>query len=135
MNDVERMAVELSVRRAIASYCQTCDDGRFEEFAAVFAKDAVVAFLGKEIVGRDAIREWITAAMPEHKRGKHVTFNVVVDVQDEARASATVDFFFLARTPDGPRISTAGRYLDEFAPDDDRWVFTRHEITFLAPPS
>ena len=135
MKDIERLIIESAVRRTVAAYCQTCDDGRFDEFAECFAKDAVVAFNDREIVGRDAIREWITAAMPAHKRGRHVTQNVLVDVRDEKHATAAVDFFFLARTPDGPRISTAGRYLDEFGAHDGRWVFTRREITFLQAPT
>ena len=131
MNEMEKLTIESSVRHTIAAYCQMCDDGRFAEFADCFAADALIAYRDTRLTGRDVIREWITQAMPADKRGQHVTYNTVIDVADETHATASTDFLFLARTPDGPHISTAGRYLDEFAPFDGKWLFTRREITFL----
>jgi ketosteroid isomerase-like protein len=127
---------ENAVRRTIAEYCHTCDDGRFEEFGECFAEDAVVVLMGKEIVGRDAIKAWIAKGQPAEKRGKHVTFNVLLDVDGDAgRGTGAVDYLFLARSADGPRVSTAGRYLDNYVRTGDRWLFARREITFMAPPA
>jgi hypothetical protein len=96
----------------------------------------VVVLMGKEIVGRAAIEAWIAKGQPAEKRGKHVTFNVLLDV-DEAAGTGTgaVDYLFLARSEGGPRVSTAGRYLDHYVRAGERWVFARREITFLAPPA
>lgn len=127
-----RLAAESEIRRTIAAYCQTCDDGRFDEFGECFATDAVVTVMGKEIIGRDAIVAWISKSMPAEKRGKHVTINPLVTVDaDATRATADVDYLFVATSPNGPRMTTAGRYLDVLLPDGDRWVFARREITFL----
>jgi ketosteroid isomerase-like protein len=127
-----RLAAESEIHRTIAAYCQTCDDGRFEEYGECFATDAVVAVMGEEIVGRNAIVAWISKAMPADKRGKHVTINSLVTVDPDAtRATAHVDYLFVAKSPNGPRMTQAGRYLDVLVPEGDRWVFVRREITFL----
>ena len=126
------VAAELAIRRTLAAYCQTCDDGRFDEFAACFAGDATMTALGQTVRGRDAIRDWITAAMPPSRRGKHVCVNAVITITGDVARSDS-DFLFLAPGRDGPVVTTAGRYADELERDGDRWVFTRREITLLAP--
>ena len=123
--------VDAAVRRTTAEYCQTCDDGRWDEFALCFAPDAVVQVMGKDIVGRDAIRDWISAAMPPEKRGKHIAVNSLIEVDgDDIRAST--DFMFLALGASGPTITTVGRYVDRFVHLDGRWVFASREI--VMPP-
>jgi ketosteroid isomerase-like protein len=127
-----RLLAESEVRRTIAEYCQFCDDGRFDEFGECFAPDAVLLVMGHEVVGRNAIVAWISTAMPAEKRGKHVTINPLITIDpDGARATAAVDYLFVAKSDSGPRMTTAGRYLDAFIPHDERWVFARREITFL----
>ena len=126
------VVADLGVRRTLATYCQTCDDGRFDDFAECFAPDATMTALGRTVVGRDAIRGWIAAAMPPERRGKHVCVNAVITCDGDT-AHAESDFLFLAPGPRGPVISTAGRYVDDLRRDGDRWVFTRRDIVLMAP--
>ena len=133
--DLARLVAESEIRRTIADYCHSCDDGRFDDYGACFTPDAVMVAMGKDIVGREAIIGWITAAQPPERRGKHVTFNTLLEIDvDAGRAKGATDYMFLGRSPSGPQITTAGRYLDEFVPVDGRWLFARREITFLVPP-
>lgn len=125
------IATDLGVRHTLASYCQTCDDGRFDEFGQCFTEDAVVVVMGQEIHGRAAIQAWITEAMPAERRGRHVTINSLID-SDAAPISAVSDFVFVALRPE-LRISVAGRYHDQFRFDGDRWRFSRREIELLRP--
>lgn len=127
----DRVAAELAVRRTLAEYSQTCDDGRFDEFGECFTADAVVVVLGREVRGRTAIREWIANAMPPERRGKHVCVDPIITVEED-RATASSDFMFVARDAGGWRITTAGRYLDELHLDGDRWLLSRREI--VLPP-
>ena len=128
---VARLVAESEIRRTIADYCHSCDDGRFDDFALCFAPDAVVVLGGKVVAsGRTAIQAWIEKGQPPDKRGKHVTVNSLVTI-DGAEARGATDFVFVARTPDGPQVTTAGRYLDMFAPYGDRWLFTSREIQLL----
>lgn len=128
----DAVAAELAIRRTLAAYCQSCDDGRFDDLGACFTTDARVLVLGREVAGRDAISTWMSAAMPPEKRGRHLTVNSLITVADE-RAAAVSDFVFLALTPDGPRISTAGRYHDEFRLADGEWLIASREIQLLPP--
>lgn len=132
MTDAERASAESAIRRVIAAYCHSCDEGRFADYAQLFAPDATVVLPGQEVTGRAAIQAWITAGQPPHKRGMHVTTNVELDVV-EGRARGRTGFLFLAHGTSGLQVSTAGRYLDEFVRDGGSWLIARREITFLRP--
>ena len=121
-------AVEAEVLRTIALYCQTVDDGRFEEFAGCWTLDAELRSGDDVVQGREAIRAWMERAQPPQRRGTHVTVNTVVDVLGPTEANAASDFLFLSRTGGTPTISVTGRYLDRFAPVDGRWLFASREI-------
>lgn len=126
----DAVTAELAIRRTLAAYCQSCDDGRFDDLGACFTTDARVVVLGREVTGREAITSWMAGAMPPEKRGRHLTVNSLITVDGE-RAGAVSDFAFLALTPDGPRISTAGRYYDELRLADGEWLIARREISLL----
>lgn len=136
MDPLDRLIAEAEIRRTIGDYCQSCDDGRFADYAACFTPDAEV-LLGSAVVatGRTGIEAWITRAMPPEQRGMHVTVNTLITWTAERSALATTDFLFLARGEGGPRITSAGRYVDTFAPaEGGRWLFARREIRLLSRP-
>lgn len=128
MSDTDRLAADLAIRRTIARYCQTVDDGRFDEFEGCWAADAVVTVMGQTIEGRGAIKDWITAAQPPEARGKHCTFEPWIEFDGDDAARAATDFVFFAKGEDGPVASTTGRYVDRFVPEGDDWVFARRDI-------
>jgi uncharacterized protein (TIGR02246 family) len=120
----------------IARYCQLCDDGRFTEFAALFADDAEFVVMGRTYRGRAAIADFMEDAQPPERRGKHLTANVVLDIDDAGgEASACTDYVFVGReaeAPGGFAITSVGRYHDEFRRGSDgAWRFARREIVFL----
>ena len=120
--------VEAGVRRTLALYCHTVDDGHFDEFESCWDADAVVRVQGQELTGRAAIRAWIEAAMPLERRGRHLTFNTLVDGEGDA-ATAVSDFAFVkVRGDDAPRITVTGRYLDTLRQEDGAWVLTARSI-------
>lgn len=120
--------IDTEVRRTLAAYCQTVDDGRFDDFAELWAPDAVLRVLDDEFRGRDAIRSWIERSQPPEKRGRHLTVNVLVTVEATDRATAASDFVFLGRGDGGWRIGVVGRYVDELVPLDGRWAFASRTI-------
>jgi uncharacterized protein (TIGR02246 family) len=126
---------EREIRRLIAEYCHHYDDRRPDAFAQLFTEDAHLVVSGRDITGRDAIRDQIGTQAPDQAPGQHVTYNSVIEVApDGARASARTDFCYLRRDRDSLVISTAGRYLDELV-HDDRWRFARRTIVFLGDPA
>lgn len=133
------MSAEEAIRRTLAGYCHTCDDGRFGAFALLFAADAELAVMGSVHRGRDAIEAFMAAAQPPERRGKHLCANPLIAVADDgASATAVTDYVFIARAAGaegGPMgsfaITSAGRYHDRLVLDDGTWRFARREIVFL----
>lgn len=118
---------EEDIRRTIARYCMLCDEGRFDEWGELFTADARFHVLGDTHEGRAAIQSFIEAAQPEPARGKHVTTNVLIQVDSwNGTAAVWTDYVFVDRTG---RITSQGRYHDLMERGGDKmWRFTLREI-------
>jgi len=120
-----------AIARVVARYCHLLDDGRWDEFADIWAEDAEFVLGGETTRGRDAIRASIEATQPPERRGRHLAVNVEVDV-DGDEASAVVDFMFWARDREGKaKLMFLGRYDDRLVRSDGGWRFARREIAFF----
>lgn len=117
-----------AIRDTLASYCHTADDGRFEEFALLFAEDGVVTVLNERLEGRAAIREWMRDALPPERRGRHVTANSRMELEGADRARVVSDFLFYSETEEGWRVTQTGRYHDVLVRRGGGWSFARREI-------
>ena len=123
-------ADERAITRVLAEYCHLVDDGNVEALLDRFTDEAIFEFGGRETVGRAALAAYFAAtALPEH-RGKHITANIVVDV-DGDRATAASDFVFLKKTTDGLSPRLTGRYLDDLRRIDGRWRVSRRAVALL----
>lgn len=120
---------EEGIRKTIAQYCHFCDDGRFEEWADLYTEDATFRVFGIQHTGRDAVRAFIENAQPPEKRGKHICFNSVIEIEGP-EARAWTDFVFLANVAGTFAITNAGRYHDVLRRDPDRWRFVERRIVF-----
>lgn len=132
MSSIE--ADDVAIRRLLAAYCHAYDDGRTEDFAALFTDDAQFTVMGVTHTGRAAIRENIGAWKPGTPPGQHITYNTVLDVAGDT-ADAATDFAYLQRSDDGLRLTQAGRYLDEFVREDGEWRIHSRTIRFLGDDS
>ena len=127
---------ESLIRRLIAEYCHHYDDGRSDDFAALFADDATFTVFGTTHRGRQAIHDNIGRQRPGMSPGQHVTYNSVIDIADDAStARAWTDFLYMSKTADGFRTSNAGRYHDRLVHESDRWRFASRTIVFLGDPA
>jgi uncharacterized protein (TIGR02246 family) len=125
------------IRRLLAEYCHAYDDGRADDFAALFTEDAEFRVFGTTRNGRREIRDTIGRQQPGMPPGQHVTYNSVIDVDpDGETARASTDFLYLRKEANGHVITAAGRYHDRLVRNADRWRFGRRTIVFLgeAPP-
>lgn len=131
-----------AIRATLAEYCHTCDDGRFNSFADLFATDAQLVVMGRTHTGREAIGAFMAAAQPPDRRGKHLCANSLITVSADGRhARAVTDYVFVGRAESGDgaaggpmgsfAITSVGRYHDELVREGDRWRFARREIVFL----
>ena len=122
---------EDGIRRTLAQYAQFCDDGRFDDFADLFAKDATFRVLDQAHEGRQSIKAFMEKAMPPEKRGRHACFNSVIEVDGDT-ARAFTDYVFVGRADGGGfAITSVGRYHDNLVREGDRWRFAERRIVFL----
>jgi 3-phenylpropionate/cinnamic acid dioxygenase small subunit len=131
---VRRADDEAAIGRTLTEYCFTCDDARFDELGECFTEDATLVVPGDVVEGRAAIVAWYETAQGHPKqRGKHLTANVVCDVEGD-RASVVADFAWLRFSKGQLVPGTIGRYVDELVRGTDRWRFERREIQLLRAP-
>lgn len=124
---------EEQVRRTLAGYSQYLDDGDFERWIELFTEDARLLFAGRTTVGRPAIRRYMEQVQPPESRGKHITANILVDVDGDT-ATAHTDYLFVRNaTGEGLVLVATGRYRDDLIRDGDRWRFRQREISLLGP--
>jgi len=127
---------EAGVRRTLALYCQLLDDGRYDEWVALFTGDAVLRF-GPEpdhhVRGRVAIGEWVRPVMAAvaGRATRHVVLNSVIEV-DTDRATAVSDFLLFVQGRERFGVSAVGRYRDTFAADASGWLISEHVATALS---
>jgi len=127
---VGRARASDGIRRTIAQYCQLCDDGRFDEWIALFTADARFHVMGRTTMGRADIKAFMEVGQREELRGRHATFEPLIDLAEDGNtARVWTDFVFVDK---GGTITTIGRYHDEMARGTDgRWRYVLHEIVFL----
>lgn len=123
----ERVSDEDAIRRTIAQYCQLCDDGRFDEWADLYTDDATFSVLGKTYTGRADVKAFIEKGQAPERRGKHLCFNSIIDIDGDS-ARAITDYVFIDKQH---AITSAGRYHDRLIRQPDRWRFAERRILFL----
>ena len=117
---------ESAIRRLLADYCHLLDDGRVEEWIALFDEDVVFVVMGNRLRGRDDVRSFIEPTQQEDDRGRHMLSEPVIEVDGDTARVAT-DYVFVSRTN---TILSTGRYLDVMRRAPDRWCFASREIVF-----
>jgi uncharacterized protein (TIGR02246 family) len=125
---------EDQVGTTLARYCQYLDDGDFDRWIELFTEEARLIFGGRTTVGRPDIRSYMEQVQPPAGRGKHITSNILVDLDGDT-ATAHTDYMFVRPTGQGLVPIATGRYHDELVRRDGRWLFHRREITLLGPPA
>jgi hypothetical protein len=119
-----------SIRDLVARYNAQADTGRFDGVLALFAPDAVLETDEKSYAGRAAIGGMFERAAVDMGGGspglvRHFTSTLQIDLNSPKRATARC--YFQVLLPTG--LDHWGRYVDEFAPFDGSWLFTRRRVT------
>jgi 3-phenylpropionate/cinnamic acid dioxygenase small subunit len=131
MADAER-----SIENLIFSYAGFVDDGDLGAVAALFA-DATIGVDGMEVglKGEDKILELLRSTIRIHDDGtprtKHVTTNVMIEVDEEAGTATARSYFTVLQATEGLGLQTivAGRYRDRFASRSGEWHFVERRFT------
>jgi 3-phenylpropionate/cinnamic acid dioxygenase small subunit len=116
-------------------YAECIDAADFDAIGELFARGMITneGFAG-EIVGADAVAKLYRTTNHVHPDGtlrtRHLTTNVIVDIDDGAGSAATRSAFVVFQaTPDLPlQPIVAGRYHDRFTRTDGEWSFAQRHI-------
>jgi 3-phenylpropionate/cinnamic acid dioxygenase small subunit len=121
------MSDEEDIRTTVAQYAHLCDDGRFDDWADLFAPDASVSIMGQTHQGREAVKESIMQAQPPERRGKHLCVNSAIEVEGD-EAWVITDYIFIDKQL---VITHAGRYHDRLVRNRDRWRFAERRVVLM----
>ena len=120
----------------IARYAELLDGGDFEGVADLLA-DAVVGAVGDAagLRGRDEVAGLFQATTLRHEDGtprtKHVTTNLIIDLDDEAGTAAARSYFTVLQAVPGRfplQPVVAGRYHDRFERRAGTWRFAERRF-------
>ena len=121
-----------AVTKLVFRYAELVDEGAFDAVAQLFEHATFRAVVGPDVytrTGADQVREQFEHMVITYDGvpcTKHVTTNVVVDVDDRGRTAASRSYYIVLQArPDLPlQVIIAGRYHDAFAAVDGEWRFT-----------
>lgn len=121
---------ELAIRRTLAAYCHHLDDGDFSSLAHPFTEHGSFTYGPAHASGRARLESWFAGMNPPERRGKHLTMNVIVDVEGD-RAVAYSDYLFV-RIVDGTLTPLfSGRYHDDLLRAEGGWLIRWRVVTPL----
>ncbi len=132
----DRKATECDHRQIeglLYSYAARMDRGDFRGVAELFAEATYGAAGQLALRGSEQIHSVLCRSVKLYDgspRTKHVTTNVVVEVEQDGLAAHARSYFQVLQVVPGFGLSTiaAGRYEDRFTCRDERWSFAERTI-------
>jgi uncharacterized protein (TIGR02246 family) len=122
MDALERIVAIQEIRDQIARYAILFDDKSWDEFAELWAEDAVWEGPGMVFEGRAELMRFLSTCLPADYNGKHMNSPPLIELTGPERARARTDVVWI--THDFANQIVA-RYDDVFKRVDGRWVFER----------
>ena len=121
-----------AISKLILTYAERVDLGDFEGVGVLFEHSTYRSALGDEVVsytGSDAVQSTMEQMVRRYDDGtprtKHVTTNLIIEVDDGAGAAIAKSYFtVLQQVGDLPlQVIIAGRYHDRFERVGGEWQF------------
>ena len=115
----------------IARYAELIDEGDFDGVADLLGEAAVGQGDSPSLLtGRDALAALFTSTTRRYPDGtprtKHVTTNLILDIDEEAGTAAARSYWTVFQAVEGLPLQPilAGRYHDRFERDGQAWHFS-----------
>lgn len=130
------MDAHTAITQLIFGYAERIDAGDFEGVADLFAEGRITAE-GTDAVraGRDEVFEMYRRSTRIYEdtgtpKTKHVTTNVVIDLDEEAGRAVARSYFTVLQATEALALQPviAGRYHDAFERHSGEWHFTERRI-------
>ncbi|WP_413105711.1 nuclear transport factor 2 family protein [Streptomyces sp. Inha503] len=123
------------IENLIVRYSHLVDDAKFGEFGALF-DDGDFVFGDVTLRGSTQIEDLIRSTLVVHEDGtlrtRHVTTNILIDVDEENDSAEARSYYTVFQSVPGLlplQPVGSGRYRDRFARRDGTWCFARREVT------
>jgi hypothetical protein len=126
----------LSIWDCVVGYSQTYDSRDHDGLQSVLSEECRVTmqggrFDGTTYDGRQDVLDWLEGTWPQTPPCIHFTGNFRSRT-DASGESGSTDYLFVGRQPDGTiQLTGAGRYVDRFTRDGDRWVIDERTVGML----
>lgn len=133
LSATERIAIERACERLVLTYSRALDVGDMNAAADCFAREGRFARPmnpDQQITGRESIRASLLAR-PKTLLTRHLSTNVMIDVQSATTASGLSYLTMISTTPaegsQPPHVSAGpvwfGEMRDRFVLEDGQWKF------------
>lgn len=139
--DAARAVIASAVRDVIGRLAQLADSGSLEEYMTLFTADAewvmpanpALGVSPQTRVGAADIRAGAEERRASGLQGpgtasRHVVHTISVDVRTASSAAAVAYWMFYVDTTTVPRLTSMGRYDDEYRLDGCSWRLARRVI-------
>jgi 3-phenylpropionate/cinnamic acid dioxygenase small subunit len=122
-----------AIENLIAAYAELVDGGDFTGLGTLLA-DATFTGSGTPVNGPDAIEKMFSDTLITYDDGtprtKHVTTNIVIELDEEAGTAVSRAYFTVLQALPGLPLQpiVSGRYHDRFERSADRWRFAERQV-------
>jgi 3-phenylpropionate/cinnamic acid dioxygenase small subunit len=121
MTPVEKLTAKAEIAELLVSYCLCFDDQNWDEFAGLWADDAVFAVEDHEFRGKQAVLDFLTTCLPPGYTSKHMLSQPLIRLSDDGMsATAQTDVVWIAANFENAIV---GRYNDQLSRVEGRWKF------------
>jgi 3-phenylpropionate/cinnamic acid dioxygenase small subunit len=127
------MSSHSAIQNLIATYAELVDDGDFAGVGILLADARFTGGAGS-VSGRVAIEKMLRDNVIVYDDGtprtKHITTNIVIEVDEEAGTAVSRSYFTaLQALPDFPlQAIVSGRYQDRFERSEGQWHFVERRV-------
>jgi ketosteroid isomerase-like protein len=118
-----------AITNLVYEYAARVDAGDFEGVGRMFEHGTFVGFQGADAVQR-CFEGMVIRYDDGTPRTKHVTTNLVIDVDEAGNTATARSYFTVFQGVSGPPIEivAAGRYSDTFERVDGEWRFSARVV-------
>ena len=119
-----------AIREVLGTYCFRLDAGDMDGMAALFTPDGVWETdfgKGTERAGIAEHGRSLRTHGTAQPRAVHLCTNIVIDLHGDT-ADVLSNWTTVQNSATGPKIGSAGGYIDKMAKQDGKWMFVHRKI-------
>jgi uncharacterized protein (TIGR02246 family) len=119
-----------AIREVLGTYCFRLDAGDMDGMAALFTPDGVWETDFGKGSGREGIAAHgrsLRAGDKPKPRAVHLCTNIVIDLHGDT-ADVLSNWTTVQNSETGPKIGSAGGYIDKMVKQNGKWLFVHRKI-------